>query len=146
MGFDRILDQLHVVNHNMNRLKTSPLAPMQMAIQNNVAPFLPQAFAQKSVYDGVWRHSMVFSNVPGPPESCLLVGKELTGLEILVTNLTPQVTFISYAGQIKGNLIVDPSAVPNADMIVALFSRSLKRLADELGVECPESIAHNMEN
>jgi len=76
-------------------------------IQNNVVPLLPVSSAQQTCYDIFTRHSLVFSNVPGPDKQCLLAGKAVTGLQMFYANLIPQIILISYAGKVYGNMVLD---------------------------------------
>lgn len=83
------------------------------------------------------RHSLVFSNVPGPPSHWRLAGQTAVGVQMFYGNLLPQVGFLSYAGQIFGNMVVDPEALPNADWLAGLYAQALLDLADQLEVEQP---------
>lgn len=77
-------------------LKQSTMAPVQLWVQNNLVPFLPVFFARKTAHDVFSRHSMVFSNVPGPSEPAMFCGEKIMGLQAIFYNLLPQVIIISY--------------------------------------------------
>jgi len=140
LGYDDILEQLKAIHKQSNRMKSSPVAKLQLGIQNHVAPLLPYAIAKKNVYGGLWRHSVTFSVVPGPEKTCLFAGKEGTGLQSMFSNLIPMVVLVSYGGKLWGNLNLDPDAVEDADLIPHLFSKAFETLAERLEVDCPESL------
>ena len=49
-------------------LKASPMAAIQLWLQNNIVCHMPQFMQRQLAYDVFTRHSMVFSNLPGPAE------------------------------------------------------------------------------
>lgn len=102
-------------------LKDSPMAPVQLAIQNKALPWVPRAIAQDTAYQLFRRHSVVFSNVPGPQEPVFWAGEQVVGAQMIYPNLLPQVGILSYNGHLYGNLVIDPELVGDA----ALFRRSM---------------------
>lgn len=65
-------------------------------IQNNILPLAPDFLRKQLAQDIFSRHSMVFSNVPGPAEPMYLCGEKLLGMQALFPNLIAQVTSILF--------------------------------------------------
>jgi hypothetical protein len=57
------------------------------------------------MYDFFYRHSFVLVNVPGPDRPFLIAGKVAMGVQMYLSNLLPQLSFMSYAGQVMGALV-----------------------------------------
>ena len=140
MGYEDIVEQMRVVHRTTKRALSGPLVALQLGLQNHVAKLLPVSVAKNLVCGTIWRHSVSFSNVPGPREPCLLAGREVSEVQVVLANLHSQVCLASYGGNLCGNITLDPEAVPNAELIPLLFSRAFQRLAEKLGVECPDSL------
>lgn len=53
------------------------------------------------VVTGVWfsRCSLVFTNVPGPDQTAYFAGAPMLDVHIMVANVVPQVSVISYNGE-----------------------------------------------
>ena len=75
----------------MNKIKSSPWAGVQLWIQNNILPLVPDFFRHQITQDLFSRHSIVFSNVPGPSEPMYLCGEKLLGIQGVFQNLVAQV-------------------------------------------------------
>ena len=133
VGCADVADRLKYIHRRTQEMKTSPRAMVQMAVQNFAAN-LPLAVGQQTVYDIFSRHSVVFSNVPGPDQPICMDGKVATGVQMFYSNLIPQIGLVSYAGKVYGNIILDPTAVPNADKIAIFYATAFVKLADRLDV------------
>lgn len=143
LGCDNVLAQGRELHESTRRILSSPLVKLQMGAQNVVGKYLPFSLLRKNVYDGFWRHSLIYSSVPGPNEACLFAGKEVTQVQLLFTNLAPQVGLVSYGGNVYGSVTLDPDAIPNYELIAPLISRAFVRLSECLGLSCPEAlVAH----
>jgi hypothetical protein len=140
VGYSDIMDRLRFIHSRTQEMKSSPRAYMQLLIQNSLPPLLPVSFSQKSVYDVFSRHSLVFSNVPGPDRTCLFAGKKATGVQMFYSNLIPQIGLLSYAGKIYGNMILDPQAIPDSERFAQFYASALLQLADRLDVEAPSDL------
>lgn len=121
-------------------LKSSPIAPVQLSIQNKLLPWVPVAMAQDTAYQLFRRHSVVFSNVPGPQEPVFWAGSEVVGCQMLYPNLLPQVGILSYNELVYGNLCVDPKLVDDAGLFRQSLLDELRELADELQVAFPAEL------
>jgi diacylglycerol O-acyltransferase len=145
VGIDDILDRLSHVHKSMTKLKQSMLPMMVIGSQNYIAPFLPLSVAQGQVLGLFSRHSVAFTNVPGPPEPCKLAGCEISGVYMVFSNLLPQISVLSYSGKIFGNITLDPEAIPNSERIPIHLSRALVLLATKLDVDAPLNIRRHAE-
>lgn len=121
--------RLLLVCQTMTTLKTTPVAPITMFFQDHVLHRLPRFFQQKTGYDTFVRHSLVFSNVPGPQEPMYFANEQLIGIQVLYPNLLPQVIALSYNGGIYMNLVVDPEMIRNSDDMPKYFIEELVELA-----------------
>ncbi|CEM36159.1 unnamed protein product [Vitrella brassicaformis CCMP3155] len=80
------------------------------------------------------RHSFVASNVPGPRQLCTFAGKPVHDVQVVYPDLLPQLFFLSYAGRVRSNLIVDPDLWPQYDQLGALVVAEARELARAVGV------------
>lgn len=119
-------------------LKTSPNALVQLFFQNSIVSQLPQFFQRQVALDVFARHSMVFSNVPGPATKVYYCGEAIESMQINFPNLIPQVILISYNGGIFFNMSIDTQEL-DAKLLGELYLKELRSLAQELGVECSEA-------
>lgn len=80
-GQNSVLDRLQKAHKITSSLKSSPLAGVQMWIQTHMLPYLPKFLTQNTAFDVFARHSIVFSNVPGPEQQLHMCGQKLVGLQ-----------------------------------------------------------------
>lgn len=137
VGCVDIMERLQHIHETTQEMKANPRAFMQLMIQNNVVPLLPLSMGQQTCYDIFTRHSLVFSNVPGPDKPCLLAGKVATGVQMFYANLIPQIGLISYAGKVYGNMVLDTDVLADAQSLARLYAQALLELADRLKVDAP---------
>lgn len=146
IGLETLSERLAYINKQMNKIKYSPLALMQWKVQESLVPKLPLSIGQQTVYDTFVRHSMVYSNVPGPSHACLLAGKfKAVGVQMIFANMIPQVGILSYNDQVFMNMVLDPSEVVNCDSLPFFMSRALVSLGEDFGVDIPLHIKENAE-
>jgi NRPS condensation-like uncharacterized protein len=132
-------DRLSSCAKNTRRLKRSPQAIIQLFVQNYLLSYMPMWFNRQTAYDAFSRHSMVFSNLPGPATMIKLCGKEVLGFQISFPNLLPQIIIMSYNNGIFFNLAIDQEIVKNSislpnvtdkkEILRQLFLDELKELA-----------------
>jgi hypothetical protein len=127
-------DRVNACAETIKRLKTSPHALIQLFLQNELISRAPKAIAQQICQDACTRHSMVFSNVPGPSEHIFFAGERVEDMRIVFPNILPQVIVMSYAGGVYYTLSIDPEAV-ETELLPKLFLEELTELAQELGVK-----------
>ena len=88
---------------------------------------------------------MVFSNVPGPPETVVFAGRKIKSVQMIHLNLIPQLGFLSYRGLIFGNICLGVDGenfdMPHRERFPLHFSRAVLLLASQLGIEdVPETL------
>ena len=145
VGIEGIMDRLSYVHKSMTKLKQSMLPMFVIGAQNYIAPYLPMVISRSQVFDLFARHSTVFSNVPGPAAPCKFAGYEVMGVQMIFSNVLPQVGIISYRGQLFGNITLDPDAIENSERIPILLSRAFMAMASNLNVDVPQSIRAHAE-
>ena len=141
LGHAKVGDQLMAIHKSLNDIKNSPLAAVQLWIQNRILSFVPFSLTRRLVYGGFWRHSINYSIVPGPPKPCLLAGQQASEVQMMFSHLNPQVSFVSYNDSVWGNITIDPNAMPNSEMIPFAFSMAFVLMAEAFGIECPDQLA-----
>ena len=142
VGCKTVVERLQQIHQHATEMKTEPRAYMQLLIQNNVAKWLPKTLARQAVLDVFSRHSLVLTNVPGPPQPCLLAGKRVDGLQLFFDNILSQVSILSYGGCVSGNIVYDLDALPNlANGFGASYARALAHLAQHYKVTVPAALA-----
>ena len=140
VGYDDTMERLHYVNGKMNVLKNSPLAGVQLAVQESIPPKLPVNVGRQTVYDSFIRHSIIFSNVPGPDQPVIFGGQQVTSTQMYFNNLVPQVGILSYNGSVFMNMNIDTEAIPGGEDLPAYFAKELVDLSEKLNVDCPAEI------
>lgn len=140
VGEEDTLERLQLSEQNLAAIKNSPLVPVQMAIQDSLVPLLPYSLSRQTVFDVLSRHSVVFTNVPGPANPVAFAGKEVMEIQMFFGNLITQCSLMSYRGTISGNFCLDGDAIPNADSLSRLFNNSVIKLAERLDVKVPPSV------
>jgi hypothetical protein len=96
--------------------------------------------SKQIAYDTFTRHTVVFSNVPGPDYPVTFAGVQVTALFQIFSNLLPQVGALSLNGQIHMAIMVDPNVVKNPNRLAEHFLADLAELAAQLKVEVPASM------
>eukprot|EP00520_Triparma_pacifica_P006539 CAMPEP_0118667660 /NCGR_PEP_ID=MMETSP0785-20121206/19912_1 /TAXON_ID=91992 /ORGANISM="Bolidomonas pacifica, Strain CCMP 1866" /LENGTH=471 /DNA_ID=CAMNT_0006562143 /DNA_START=14 /DNA_END=1430 /DNA_ORIENTATION=- len=130
VGYEDVVERLRYVNGNMNVMKNSPLAGVQLAVQESIPPKLPLNAGRKTVHDTFVRHSVIFSNVPGPEKIVKFGGQEVMETQMYFNNLLPQVGILSYRGNIFMNMNMDTEAIPGGEMMPVYFAREMLDLSE----------------
>lgn len=66
VGVEDPVDRCRHIREGTTELKAGPMAAIQMGFQSAVLQHLPLSLLQSTAHDIFARHSVVFSNVPGP--------------------------------------------------------------------------------
>ena len=140
VGIDDGPAKLMHINKVMRNIKESPVAHCQLKVQESLPPKLPLKLGRQTVYDTFSRHSLVFSNVPGPSYPVLFGGEQILGCQMFFNNLIPQVGVLSYNDNIYMNIIVDPEAIPQSEELPKFYSQALASLAVSFGVQIPVKV------
>ena len=137
-GRDTAVDRLTETAREMQAVKESGRVLVQQWVQETILPYLPKFLAQQTAYDIFSRHSMVFSNVPGPQQEMYFANQRMCGLHVLFPNLVNQTMIISYGGGIFMNMVLDPALVPDTQPIVDAFKAEIRDLATKFKVPCED--------
>ncbi len=111
-----------------------------MWLQRLLPRILPKFLQQKTAHDIFSRHTMVFSNVPGPSRDIFVCGERVLGIQTLFPNLVPQSLLISYADSVFFNMSLDEEDLPGPAFtdLPALFLAELRELAEAFGVDASD--------
>jgi hypothetical protein len=147
VGTSQILDRLWKIHDRLSDLEKG-LVPMVSFILSNFAmKWLPRTISRDQTLQLFSRHSMVLSNVPGPPEPVSFANHEVKSVQMIHMNLIPQLAFLSYRGTIFGNAIVgiddddDDENNRCRERLPLHVSNALVLLASKLEVnDVPESL------
>ena len=128
-GAKTVVERLRVTKRRCDLMKTTPAAHAVSALNAVAEATLGPKFSSQTAYDFVSKHSMVFTNVPGPTKPVTLFrGKAVRSMTFAVSNLVNQVSVMSYAGEMGFSLVVDPEATPGAHLVGEFFKRELETL------------------
>jgi diacylglycerol O-acyltransferase / wax synthase len=146
VGCRTVTERLEKVRGNTTSVKGKPRAIVQLAIQNTIPRFLPNSIGRQAVMDVFSRHSLVLTNVPGPDLPVALAGVPMRAVQLYFNNLVSQVNILSYNGQVYGNIVYDPLALPPEAMhqFGRFYTRALLRLADHFQVDPPHELMQYM--
>mmetsp|Transcript_16766 Transcript_16766/g.16857 ORF Transcript_16766/g.16857 Transcript_16766/m.16857 type:complete len:486 (+) Transcript_16766:49-1506(+) len=128
------LERLQGCSSEMIQVKLSPAVLIQKWLQTNIMDRLPAFIRRQVLFDAMSRHSMVFSNIPGPQKPVVFAGKLLKGLQIIFYNLVNQCIIMSYNGGVYMTMVVDGDIVKDAERLPELFLQEMKDLATELNI------------
>jgi hypothetical protein len=144
VGCQTPMDRLSHVNSGMNTIKNSPYAGVQLKVQEGAAN-LPLVIARKTISDIFSRHTIIFSNVPGPEKPVMFGGEKVTEVQMFFNNLLPQVGILTYEGNVFMNMNIDTDAIPGSEMLPTYFAQELIELSKELNVEVPPELTKRAE-
>jgi diacylglycerol O-acyltransferase len=145
VGIEEPAERLKHVNKGMGEIKNSPYAPVQLYVQESIPPKLPLAFGRKTVFDMISRHSVIFSNVPGPEKAVAFGGQKVVGIQMYFNNLIPQVGILSYEGKVFMNMNMDTDAIPGSEKMPTYFAQELVAMSKAHGIEVPLAIVRRSE-
>lgn len=133
VNYSTPLERLKAAAKTTVRLKTTPTALVQLFFQNQIVSRLPNFFQRQVAMDVFARHTIVFSNVPGPAKKVYYCGEAIDSMMITFPNMIPQVILISYNGGVFFNLSIDPDEV-DTKLLAELYLTELREMAKELDV------------
>lgn len=129
-------DRLKGCMESLLELRSTPFALASNYLQQNVLSLAPKFLQQQAAFDVFSRHSLVFSNVPGPSEDLFCGEEKICGAYAIFPNLLPQVIMVSYAGSMFINLVIDDKLVKDAHSIGKYFLMELKEFGESCGMVC----------
>jgi diacylglycerol O-acyltransferase / wax synthase len=151
VGVDSISDRLQCIHQTLSELKTSLIPAITMGLQTYVLKYFPTSFNRDQVLKIFARHSLVFSNVPGPLEPVMFAGHKVQSVQMIHLNLLPQLGLLSYRGTIFGNICLgihdeedgskDNPNMPHRERLPLHFSNAFILMAKQFGVTTiPQSL------
>jgi diacylglycerol O-acyltransferase / wax synthase len=135
MNSPSAVDRVMECNKNMSELKTSPIAFVTLWIQSNLLSYLPVALQRQIGFDLFSRHTMVFSNVPGPNKPITLAGEKVVNMQVVFPNLLPQVILVSYAGSVFNCMVIDDKLIENPQKLCEYYLEDLREVAKKYNVD-----------
>ncbi len=129
MGVMSAAERLRRAQKTCNLMKRSPEPYVTRAL-NTVVDAAGPSVQRQVVFDYMTRHSMVFTNIPGPTEPIVFMGSRVRDIVFACSNLVNQVSALSYAGRLRLTLVVDPEATPEADVIGRAFVKEIDALRE----------------
>jgi hypothetical protein len=125
-------DRVSEINKAMTGIKNSMKPFVNLWTVNSLNPKLPRSEQVKLAGGTFARHSVVFSNLPGPEKPVYWGGQEIKCILPSFLNVLPQVILFSYAGKITMSLTVDPDV--RGDIFVECYKEEFRALAEELEI------------
>merc|ERR1712241_854016 len=118
-----------------------------MGQTNKLGDVFSERVNQGGARDLFSKHSLVFSNVPGPDVPIFIAGEPLEAAQAIFPNYLPHFILLSYNGRVHMNFTVDPEIVEDADRLADCYLAELRAIGSALGVEgdplecaCPTEI------
>jgi hypothetical protein len=129
-------ERLHQCHITTLEVLESPTSGVQMRIQQILPNLLPTFLQQKTVFDIFTRHTMSFSNVPGPNKVSFLGGERVEGIQVFFPNHLPSAIVVSYAGGLYLNINMDDDDLPGAaEDLPRFYTEELNELASAFAVD-----------
>lgn len=134
------MERVKACSKEMTAFKSSPQAFVQIWFQQSFLSHLPMDLQRKFAHDVFSRHSLIFSNVPGPEKAITLGGERVAGMQVIFPNILPQVILISYGGSVFMNMSIDDHLITDSHMLCKYYLEELRDCAHKLGVPCDDSV------
>ena len=135
-----IMDRMRDISNFMTQLKSSPLVYIQFLFECYVGGTIPYFMSKQVTYDLFSRHSMVYSNVPGPDIPVKFGGEAVKSFYMVYPNLITQVGAITLNGKMYYCLVVDKNVVEQPEKIAAYLIQDLKELAQDCGMDVSQML------
>ena len=113
----QVAERIQDAHVRMEYLKSSPEAYLQLKVNEIAGALLPSSITSQTVLDLITKHSMVFTNVPGPNEEMFWSDQAVTDLQIPIGNIIPQMSAFSYNGSMKFSMTIDPNVFTNSEKL-----------------------------
>eukprot|EP00742_Colponemidia_sp_Colp-10_P001485 GILJ01001595.1.p1 GENE.GILJ01001595.1~~GILJ01001595.1.p1 ORF type:complete len:503 (+),score=77.03 GILJ01001595.1:38-1546(+) len=111
-------------------LKASPEAVVQYKIQELASAIMPFELQGQTALDVMLKHSVVFTNVPGPTSKIYFGGRPVESIYVFLGNVIPQISAFSYNGKLSVTWVVDPEVVTDSELLADFFVQELNALTD----------------
>jgi hypothetical protein len=127
------IDRLAAITACTTELKNSPAALVSFVLSKFSTWLLPPFLAQDAAAQLFSRHSVVFSNVPGPQGDLFYCGEKVMGIQMVYPNVITQVGIISLNNHIFMNFTLDPKEIPNGERLGQYVIDELKDMMERAG-------------
>ena len=135
-----VTDRIEQCHSTMEGMKTSVDAIVQLFLQDHLLSKVPEFLVHQTAFDSVARHSLVFSNVPGPQVTAYFAGQPVLGMQAMFPNLINQVLIISYNGAVFMNMAVDSAIVTDIPALQKAFLDEAVELAEAYGLSSEAAV------
>ncbi|KAJ8902980.1 hypothetical protein NDN08_006297 [Rhodosorus marinus] len=128
------------VHNDMEVIKASGEALLQLTIQSIGGVFTSLSMKRQIISNQFASHSVIFSNVPGPPAPVKLCGIPVEHIYAPFPNVRLQVIALSYKGEVTVTFCADEGMVPNPDRLIELFMEELEALGSAANISSSERL------
>lgn len=126
-------ERLKANKANLDVLKKTTLAMVSLWVTERLQPLLPRFLQQGTARDVFARHSLVFSNVPGPKQDVKIFGQRVHKFHCAFYNINTQLLAISYGDRVFLNVTADPQVAKGLD---SQFPKFMIQELEDLGKSC----------
>ena len=123
-----IKERLRKTQQVCNLMKTTPGAWATNVLNIISNKLLGFDFQSQTVYDFMSRHSLVFTNVPGPTAPVMMFGNKVREMGFGIGNLVNQFIVVSYAGNLGLSMVLDTDEIKDAHLIGKFFLEEINEL------------------
>lgn len=123
-------ERLRRVNSAMNKIKSSPEAPLAFGLLNAMG-MVPRGVEDRIVGFFTGKASMVVTNVPGPQEQLSFAGAPIEGVLVWAPcsgSIGMTVSIFSYAGGVTTGFMTDTALVPDPEPLARRYEEELRLL------------------
>ena len=133
VGVAKTTDRVAVAHETFAELKASPeAAAARLAVQiNSCSPPSMLGAVGQQLFS---RHTLVFSNVPGPSQPVYIGGQRVIGIFSAFPNLITQVLCLSYDGRMFMTIACD-ERVPEPERLAEFYLDELRELGAAYGLQ-----------
>jgi hypothetical protein len=118
-----------------NNLKTKSYMSGLVGLNTCLTGICCRAVLNKAAAETWSKHTLQVSNVPGPGVATTWPkgegGKRIDEVQLVVANVMPQISLVSYDGVIYSGLVTDPELIGDVDRVGQLFKEEFSILAQD---------------
>lgn len=131
--------RLKAIMETMLNLRNTPAAYGTFWLQEQILALAPKFLQQRAAYDVFTRHTVVFSNVPGPQQVASFANQKICGIYPLFPNLLSQIIMVSFNGAVFTNCVLDDNRICKSELIGELFIEELRELAFDYDLDASDN-------
>eukprot|EP00842_Homolaphlyctis_polyrhiza_P001618 jgi/Hompol1/2457/HPOL_006026-RA len=136
-GFATPADRLSKTKAEIDIIKLSAEPYVSRLLQTLAYNLLGVDLTVQIQSDLCFRHTLIFTNVPGFSQENFLCGQRVARVQPFITNFLPQFSVVSDAGQMHLNYVVNPKRFTDSHKLGEFYVEQLQLLAKETGVLQP---------